>query len=334
MQITLRQEAANQPEVISLIEALDAYQKPLYPAESHHGIDLSALSKPNVLFVVARNEHGTAVGCGAIVLEDGYGELKRMYAVPEVRGRGVGRATLGALEQLAANAGTVVYRLETGYLQPDAIAVYERCGYRRRGPFGDYTDDPNSVFMEKPGLPPGYQLRLAQLSDAEEISFLIGRSAREVGIQDYTSASIEGALMGAFGVDTQLLRDQTYFVVEFQGALVAAGGWSRRRTLFGSDARSDREPGLLNSTVDSARIRAFFVHPEHARLGLGSALLCASEAAARAEGFSSFQMMATRTGRPLYQRFGYTSDKPIHHPVGEHTTIEFFPMSKQDPALR
>jgi GNAT superfamily N-acetyltransferase len=174
---------------------------------------------------------------------------------------------------------------------------------------------------------------LAQLSDAGEIGFLIGRSAREVGRQDYTAASIEGALTGAFGVDTQLLRDQTYFVIEFQDALVAAGGWSRRRTLFGSDARSDREPALLDAAVDSARIRAFFVHPEHVRLGLGSALLCASEAAARAEGFSSFQMMATRTGRPLYQRFGYSSDEPINHPVGEHATIEFFPMSKQDPAL-
>jgi putative acetyltransferase len=334
MQFTLHREAANQPDVVALIEALDAYQKPLYPAESHHGIDLSALSMPNVIFVVARNEQRIAVGCGAIVLEIGYGELKRMYTTPSVRGQGIGRAILSALEQLAAHAGISVFRLETGYLQPEAIALYERCGYRHRGPFGDYTNDPNSVFMEKPGLQNGYRLRLAQLADAEEIGSLIARSAREVGSQDYSSASIEGALTGAFGVDTQLLRDQTYFVIEHQGALVAAGGWSRRRTLFGSDARSGREPDLLDPAIDSARIRAFFVHPAHVRLGLGSALLCASEVAARAEGFRSFQMMATRTGRPLYQRFGYSGDEPINHPVGDHTTIEFYPMSKQDPILQ
>jgi putative acetyltransferase len=333
MPITLHREAVNQPDILALIEALDAYQKPLYPAESHHGIDLSALSKPNVRFVVARDEDRTAVGCGAIVLEEDYGELKRMYTIPEVRGQGVGRSILSALEQLSAREGVGIFRLETGYLQPEAIGLYARCGYRRRGPFGDYTDDPNSVFMEKPGLPDGYRLRLAQMIDAEEISLLIARSAREVGRQDYTSASIEGALTGAFGVDTQLLRDQTYFVIEHEGGLVAAGGWSRRRTLFGSDARSGREPDLLDPSVDSARIRAFFVHPAHVRLGLGSALLCASESAARAEGFGSFQMMATRTGRPLYQRFGYSGDEPIQHPVGPQTTIEFYPMAKQDPEL-
>jgi putative acetyltransferase len=155
MQFTLQREAANQPDVVALIEALDAYQKPLYPAESHHGIDLDALSMPNVLFVVARNEKRIAVGCGAIVLESGYGELKRMYTAPAVRGQGIGRAILSALEQLAAYAGIQVFRLETGYLQPEAIALYERCGYRRRGPFGAYTNDPNSVFVEKPGLPNG-----------------------------------------------------------------------------------------------------------------------------------------------------------------------------------
>jgi putative acetyltransferase len=328
--VSLAIESVNQPEIMALIEALDAYQKPLYPAESHHGIDFSALSQDNVIFIVARSADGAAVGCGAIVLEAGYGELKRMYTAPSARGRGVARAILAALEAEASRRKVSVFRLETGYLQPEAIALYERAGYRRRGPFGDYTNDPNSVFMEKPSLPPGYTLRLARLDEASEISTLIGRSAREVGSQDYSSAVIEGALTGAFGVDTQLLRDQTYFVIEYSSILVAVGGWSRRRTLFGSDSRSGREPELLDATTDGARIRAFFVHPEHTRLGLGTAILCASESAARAEGFSAFEMMATRTGRHMYQRHGYTGDTSIQHPVGDGVAIEFFPMSKRD----
>ena len=80
MRISL--ESPNQPEVLQLIEELDAFQKPLYPAESHHGIDLIALSEPNVLFAVARDAHGQAVACGAIVIEAAYGEIKRMYTSP------------------------------------------------------------------------------------------------------------------------------------------------------------------------------------------------------------------------------------------------------------
>lgn len=146
-------ESAAQTDVLALIEALDAFQQPLYPAESHHGIDLAALSQPNVLFAVARDETGVARGCGAMVLSDGYGELKRMYTDPAMRGRGIAATLLACLEQTAASQGISLYRLETGFLQPDAIRLYERHGYARRGPFGDYTDDPNSVFMEKATAP-------------------------------------------------------------------------------------------------------------------------------------------------------------------------------------
>lgn len=143
-------ESAKQPEVLALIEDLDAYQMPLYPAESHHGIDSAALSEPNVLFAVARDEQGHAVGCGAIVLETDYGELKRMFTRPSHRGRGVARSLLMFLEAEARARGCRQFMLETGYLQPEAIALYERSGYRRRGPFGSYPEDPNSVFMHKP----------------------------------------------------------------------------------------------------------------------------------------------------------------------------------------
>lgn len=142
-------ETANQPEVLALIEQLDAYQRPLYPAESHHGIDVEALCQPNVLFAVARGENGEAVACGAMVVGEQYGELKRTYTVPEYRGQGVAKQLLFLLEQSALLRGCKHFMLETGYLQPEAIGFYERAGYRRRGPFGTYTDDPNSVFMEK-----------------------------------------------------------------------------------------------------------------------------------------------------------------------------------------
>ena len=147
MRIT--QESANQPDVLQLIEELDAYQKPLYPAESHHGIDVEALVQPNVVFMVARDEAGNAVGCGAIVLAGEYGEVKRMYVSPVCRGQGIARALLSALEAQARARGCARFALETGYLQPEAISLYEKAGYVRCGPFASYVDDPNSVFMRK-----------------------------------------------------------------------------------------------------------------------------------------------------------------------------------------
>jgi putative acetyltransferase len=143
-------EPADQPDVVALIDALDAYQKPLYPAESHHGIDIAALSQPNVLFAVARDP-GTrvAVGCGALVLNPGYAELKRMYTDPAHRGRGIAARLLALLEAEGRARGWTRFALETGPLQPEALAFYERQGFRRCGPFGDYWDDPHSVFMQK-----------------------------------------------------------------------------------------------------------------------------------------------------------------------------------------
>jgi putative acetyltransferase len=135
--------------VISLIEQLDAYQKPLYPAESYHGIDVGALSHENVLFAVARSEQGHAVACGAIVLERDYGEVKRMFTTPGFRGRGIGGRLLTFLESEARARGCRQLMLETGIRQPEAIALYARFGYERCGPFGDYAEDPNSVFMTK-----------------------------------------------------------------------------------------------------------------------------------------------------------------------------------------
>ena len=142
-------ESPGQPDVIQLVDDLDAYQKPLYPPESHYGIDIPALSAAHVLFAVARDEAGTAIGCGALVMNPGYGELKRMYVRPQDRGQGVAAKVLGFLEAEAAARGCTVFRLETGVRQPEALAFYARAGYARRERFGDYPDDPLSVFMQK-----------------------------------------------------------------------------------------------------------------------------------------------------------------------------------------
>jgi putative acetyltransferase len=142
-------ERPDQPEAVALVDALDAYQKPLYPAESHHGIDIEELLQPDVVFALARTDEGEAAGCGAFVAHGSWAELKRMYVLPALRGRGVAQALLAFLEAEALARGVRVMRLETGNLQPQALRLYERAGYARRGPFGDYDDDPHSVFMEK-----------------------------------------------------------------------------------------------------------------------------------------------------------------------------------------
>ena len=142
-------ESPDQPEVIALIEALDAYQASLYPPESRHMLDLASLKQPHVLFAVARDAAAHIVGCGAVVLSAEYGEVKRMYVDPRGRGQGVAKALLARLESEARAAGCTLLMLETGPYQPQALGLYALCGYERRGPFGNYANDPLSVFMQK-----------------------------------------------------------------------------------------------------------------------------------------------------------------------------------------
>ena len=147
-------ESVDQPDVIRLIDSLDAYQTALYPAESNHLLDIASLKLANVLFAVARESTGsTAMGCGAVVLMGDYGELKRMYVDPQLRGRGIAKAIMQFLEQETARCQCsgefATMRLETGIHQAEALGLYERAGYARRARYGDYPDDPLSVFMEK-----------------------------------------------------------------------------------------------------------------------------------------------------------------------------------------
>ena len=166
------------------------------------------------------------------------------------------------------------------------------------------------------------------LADIPAIEALIVASAHGLGAGDYTQAQIDGALRGAFGVDTQLLNDGSYFVAYTQASLVGCGGWSFRRTLFGGDARADRDPQRLDPLTDAAKIRAFFVHPAWARRGIGAALLTRCEEAARQAGFTRFELMATLPGVRLYGARGYVAGELVHWPLPNGQTIQFIPMSK------
>jgi len=142
-------ESPWQPEVIRLIEDLDAYQIAMYPPESNHLLDIETLCQPDIRFLVARIG-GQAVGCGALRLDEpGYGEVKRMFVSPSARGRHLGRAILARIEQEARDLGLRALRLETGIHQAEALGLYRATGYTECGPFGAYQPDPLSVFMEK-----------------------------------------------------------------------------------------------------------------------------------------------------------------------------------------
>jgi len=173
-----------------------------------------------------------------------------------------------------------------------------------------------------------YQLRKATLHDLPILEKLIALSARTLGVQDYTAEQIEAALRGAFGVDTELILDGTYLVAEYEGEIVGCGGWSRRRTLFGGDKSATRDSGLLDPRTEAAKIRAFFIHPEHARRGIGRALLERCEAEALAHGFSRCELMATLPGVRLYAASGYRAGDPIQYELRPGLTIEFVPMNK------
>ena len=142
-------ESVDQPDIVALIDALDAYQGALYPAESNYHLSVEALKASNVLFAVVRDDAGVVIGCGAVVLFDDYGELKRMFVPQAQRGRGVAKAIITYLEAHAVQRNCQLLRLETGIHQPEALSLYASAGYERRGPYGDYPDDPLSVFMEK-----------------------------------------------------------------------------------------------------------------------------------------------------------------------------------------
>ncbi len=142
-------ENPDQVEVAALLAASDAHMASLYPAESNHMLDLASLQRPEVEFLVARVD-GRALGCGAVVSSgEGWAEVKRMFVSPQARGMQLGRRLLERLEALAAVRGERFLRLEMGAKQPEALALYRSAGFVEIGPFGSYSPDPLSLFMEK-----------------------------------------------------------------------------------------------------------------------------------------------------------------------------------------
>ena len=179
----------------------------------------------------------------------------------------------------------------------------------------------------------GFEIRVAREGDIPALHALIEASVRGLQAGDYTPAQIEGALGTVLGLDTQLIHDQTYFLVEAVNsdgamALAGCGGWSKRKTLFGSDGASVREPELLNPQTDAAKVRAIFVHPDFARRGLGSLILAHVEAAAEAAGFRHFEMGSTLTGVPLYGLKGYVEVERIAVPLRNGDALPVVKMVK------
>jgi len=142
-------ESPDMPDARALIAELDAYLIPLYPIEYHYGYSIEQLLEEEVAFFVIRHG-GTAAGCGGITLVGtAYGEIKHMYVRPPFRGLGLGRRMLEYLTAYALQHGVEVLRLETGIYQPEARRLYERYGFQRIPPFGDYEESPFNVFYEK-----------------------------------------------------------------------------------------------------------------------------------------------------------------------------------------
>ena len=174
-----------------------------------------------------------------------------------------------------------------------------------------------------------YIIRKANLDDRQTIERLIMHSARSLSREDYSEQQIEAAITTVFGVDTNLILDNTYFVAEGSGILIGCGGWSKRRTLFGGDQFALRDSSELEPKFEAAKIRAFFVHPDYARRGIGRAILAACESEARANGFRSIELMATLPGLKLYTACGYEGRERVEYDLGEGVSIEFVPMRKE-----
>ena len=173
-----------------------------------------------------------------------------------------------------------------------------------------------------------WPLRLARDKDVPALERLIEHVTRTSLARCYSEAQLAVALGPVFGLDRQLIRDGTYFVVENAGEIIACGGWSKRLAVYGGDRERAETDAELNPKTDAARVRAFFVHPAWERRGIGRALLEASESAIRADGFTRIELAGTLTGEPLYARFGYVAAERYDAPMPGGLTIAVVRMTK------
>lgn len=175
-----------------------------------------------------------------------------------------------------------------------------------------------------------FRIRKAVFEDIEAIEKLIAASVRGLSRADYDERQVELSIRTVFGVDTELIGDGTYFIAETEdGEMAGCGGWSRRRTLYGASIYAhSRDSELLAPATDAAKIRAFFIHPDFARKGVGTLILETCEREAQAEGFKAAEMMATLPGVRLYAARGYTGDERVKVPIGEDLDITCVKMRK------
>lgn len=171
-------------------------------------------------------------------------------------------------------------------------------------------------------------LRLARMDDIPAIARLIERSARGLSRAFYSMDQIEGLVRYVFGPDSRLVQDRTYYVCEAGGRIVAAGGWSRRDTLFGGDQMKTGADPLLDPVRDPARIRAFFVHPDHARRGLARRIFDQCLASARAAGFRRLALMSTLPGEPLYLALGFGVTERVDFTLPDGTVVPMARMQR------
>jgi GNAT superfamily N-acetyltransferase len=166
------------------------------------------------------------------------------------------------------------------------------------------------------------------MDEREAIKQLIAESARHLSRQHYSDTQIEAAIATVFGVDTDLIEDGTYLVAEESGVLVGCGGWSKRKTLFGGDQYASRDAAYLDPATEFAKIRAFFIHPAHARKGIARAILTRCEDEARAQGFRGLELMATLPGIEFYKSCGFEPAGNFNLDLIDGVKLELVPMRK------
>jgi len=172
-------------------------------------------------------------------------------------------------------------------------------------------------------------IRKAKIEEREAMQQLIAASARLLSREHYSDAQIEAAIATVFGVDTDLIEDGTYLVAEIDGQLAGCGGWSKRKALFGGDQYSSRDHQYLDPETEPAKIRAFFIHPDHARKGIARAILTHCEDEARAQGFRALELMATLPGIEFYRSMGFVEIGNFDLDLTDKVKLELVPMRKE-----
>lgn len=211
-----------------------------------------------------------------------------------------------------------IFRLMTQYIQSGESVIISS------------HSQPGSIYKLISSTQMDIQIRLACLEDIPHLESLMCESVRTLQVNYYTPAQIDGALGSVFAIDSQLIKDRTYFIAQSDRQIVGCGGWSKRATAYGGDSsETGTEERLLDPSLDAAKIRAFFVHPAWARRGIGSQIMRQCEVAALAAGFQTIQIVATLAGEPLYSRFGYRTIDRFEISLPNNYTLPVVRMFKE-----